>query len=109
MWTPEQVARMAAEEQMAAFKRKNPAAAERMEIMQLIREAFRKAHERYVLRYAEIKRDFELGLIGPEGQPNKRRRDEWVAEAVRRSLLRELHAESPIVNDCSKRNRMEML
>lgn len=96
MWTPEEVARMAAEERIAAFKRKYPATAERMEVMKIVHDADTKAKARYLLRLADVRRDFELGLIGPVGQPNKRRRDEWVADAVRQSLLRELNDESPV-------------
>jgi hypothetical protein len=101
MWTAEQVAELAAEERVEAFRRKYPETAERMAVMWIVREAMKKAHDRYVELYARMKRDFEIGLIGYNDTSHKMESTAWLAAEVKRAYLRELYLESPLV-DCRR-------
>lgn len=99
MWTGAQVTRIMERERAEVLKKKLEQLAVnrgRVEATRVVHEAMRLANIRYVNRLAEVKRDMELGLIGPEGQPHKQNREAWLAAEVRYSLLKELNDESPI-------------
>jgi hypothetical protein len=102
MWTPSQVAKMMADERVAAFRRKYPETAERMEVMRIVYDAMKAAHTRYVELFARMQREFEIGLIGPTGQSHKTNREAWLAAEVKNAYLRELYAESPLSEDCGR-------
>jgi hypothetical protein len=99
MWTPEQVARIMDAEKERAYYRKYQKEAPRLEAIRVVHDAMRLADIRYLNRVAEIKRDMEIGIIGPDGQPHKTSREAWLAAEVKYSLLKELNDESPIRED----------
>lgn len=91
-WTPEQVFAM-----MAVERAKNQS---RMEAIRIVRDAIQMADLWYVNRYAELKREMDIGLIGPEKNTrHKVNYDVWLAGHVKEVLLRELHDESPRIDD----------
>lgn len=103
VWTPEEVARVMAAEKEKRFYAKNESMRPRVDAIRVVQEAVRMADLWYVNRYAQMKRDLEIGLIGPkESHGHKVNFDVWLAAEVRHVLLRELHDESPIREDEEK-------
>lgn len=90
------------DERAEVFKKKleqRAVARGRIDAMRVIHEAMQVANARYTKMLAHVKRDFELGIIGPDGQPKKFDRRQWIACEVRARLLDELYNESPIRED----------
>jgi hypothetical protein len=99
MWTTEQVTRIMENERAEVFKKKLEQRAQargRSEAVNVIRDAIAAANARYAEVLARVQREFEWGIIGPDGQPKKFDRRQWIAQEVRRRLLDELNDESPI-------------
>lgn len=99
MWTPEEVARMAAEERVNTLKRTNPALWKRMEATRIVHDAVRLANERYMLLYTQLQRELAIGIIGPAGDAHKTNLTVWLSAEVKHRYLQELYAESPIMED----------
>lgn len=96
VWTPEQVARIAAVEKERAYYLKYQKEAPRLMAISIVREAFIDADRRYRAMYDEVQEELNVGLIGPPGQPHRSDRHVWVAGEVRKRLIAELNDESPI-------------
>jgi hypothetical protein len=99
MWTEDEVARLAAAERVDVLRKNNPTMWKRMEATRIVHEAMRLANERYLVMFAEMQRDLDIGLIGPTGQPHKTNRSAWLAAEVKHRYLRELYLESPIMDE----------
>lgn len=99
VWTPEQVARVMDAEREKLWYQRYHEEKPRLEAIRVVHEAIKQANARYINRLAEVKRDMEIGIIGPTGQPHKQNREAWLAAEVRYSLLKELNDESPMRED----------
>lgn len=53
----------------------------------------------YREHYDRVETDFHMGIIGPDGQPKKFDRSQWIAGEVRRRCLAQLDRETPIRKD----------
>lgn len=97
MWTSDAVARMMETERDKASRDRAERLRPRIDAIRVVDEAMKKAHLYYVNRYAMVKRDFDMGLIGPSQHNAARTCNEaWIAAEVRRRLIDELNDESPI-------------
>jgi hypothetical protein len=53
----------------------------------------------YREHYDRVETDFHMGIIGPDGQPKKFDRSQWIAGEVRRRCLAQLDRETPVRKD----------